>query len=276
MSHEMFDTLAAGYALGALDRDDLAQFDEHMAQGCDRCAALLRDSQEALVILAREAPSTIPPASVKQALVARIATEQGRSDAPPAPIASELVASARRVAPRARWVPWVAGAAAAVAAAFFTGMYVAARYEAELGRMAREASAQRQRVQRDESALRDQLAAASRLLELIRDPATHVVVLRGTGPSPEASGRVVWHERAGGHVFVANLPPASQGKTYELWTITAGTPRPAGLLQVDAAGNASQPVEPVAGDGPVDAFAVTLEPAGGVSAPTGPIVLASR
>jgi anti-sigma-K factor RskA len=34
-------------------------------------------------------------------------------------------------------------------------------------------------------------------------------------------------------------------------------------------------VEPVPGGGAVDVFAVTVEPAGGMPAPTGPIVLAS-
>jgi anti-sigma-K factor RskA len=72
---------------------------------------------------------------------------------------------------------------------------------------------------------------------------------------------------------VAKLPPAPEGKTYELWTITGGKPSPAGVFQVDAAGQASHKVPP--GGGPVEVFAITLEPLGGVAAPTGSIVLAS-
>jgi anti-sigma-K factor RskA len=86
---------------------------------------------------------------------------------------------------------------------------------------------------------------------------------------------VVWHAVAGGHLFVANLPRAPEGKAYELWTIGEGAPRPAGLFQVDARGRGSHRVEPVAGGAPVKVFAVTLEPEGGVPAPTGPMVLAS-
>ena len=63
------------------------------------------------------------------------------------------------------------------------------------------------------------------------------------------------------------------GKVYELWTISAGQPRPAGVFTVDASGRATHPVAPTRA--PVDVFAVTLEPEGGVPAPTGPIVLAS-
>ena len=108
--------------------------------------------------------------------------------------------------------------------------------------------------------------------ELLRDPGTRVVAMQGTGPSPQAVGRVVWHETHGGHVFVANLPAPPAGRIYELWAITGGTPRPAGLFAPDASGKARHTVAPV---GKVDLFAVTLEPAGGVPAPTGPIVLAS-
>src|SRR5207237_8693319 len=75
--------------------------------------------------------------------------------------------------------------------------------------------------------------------------------------------------------FVANLPPPPPSKAYELWTIGEGAPRPAGVFRVDAEGRATHRVEPVEGGKPVKVFAVTLEPEGGVPAPTGPMVLAS-
>jgi hypothetical protein len=45
------------------------------------------------------------------------------------------------------------------------------------------------------------------------------------------------------------------------------------VIQVDASGQAIHRVPP--GTGPVDVFAITLEPEAGVASPTGPIVLAS-
>jgi anti-sigma-K factor RskA len=274
MSHEVFDTLAAGYALRTLDGPDRTEFDAHLAQGCARCEALLRESYEALAMLGRGAPSEIPPASIKQALLARIGAETARAT-PAAPAGAER---AVRPTPRPRrpaWIPWALGtAAAAVAAAFFTGMFVAGRYEAELGRMAREASALRERV-REEQARPPRAPSPERLTALLLDPATRVLVLEGTGPAPAAVGRVIYHEREGGHLLAANLPPPGPGKTYELWIITGGKPRAAGVFDVDAAGRAARPVEPIV-TGRADVFAVTLEPAGGVPAPTGPIVLASK
>jgi hypothetical protein len=132
----------------------------------------------------------------------------------------------------------------------------------------------RERLQRNEAALREQVAVYRNAVELLRDPATRVVELRGAGPSPEASGRLIWHDTAGGQLFVANLPPAPAGKAYELWTLGGAAPQAAGTFRVDAAGRATHRVQPAGG--PASKFAVTLEPEPGVAAPTGPIVLASR
>jgi anti-sigma-K factor RskA len=259
-THETFEELAAVYAVGALDGDDLVRFETHLAEGCERCAALLRDAREALLRMAQAGPPAAPPAAVRAALLGRVEA----SGAPPV--------SRRR---QASWVPWAAATAAvAVVAAMLTGGFVASRYEARLGQMARETAAVRERLQRNEAALREQMAGYRDAVELLRDPATRVIELRGAGPSPEASARLVWHDRAGGRLLVANLPAAPAGKAYELWLLDAPAPRPAGVFQVDASGRAIHRVEGAA-TRPAR-FAVTLEPEAGVPAPTGPVVLASR
>jgi anti-sigma-K factor RskA len=85
---------------------------------------------------------------------------------------------------------------------------------------------------------------------------------------------MIWNDQAGGHLLVANLPPAPEGKAYELWALGGAAPRPLGVFQAAADGRAVQKAEP-GGETP-KGFAVTVEPAQGVPAPTGPIVLASK
>jgi hypothetical protein len=259
MSHEPYETQAAAYTLGALDGAELAEFEAHLAGRCATCEAILREGGEALAGLARTELRHVPPAAVKEALLRRVAADARR----PAP--------ARRAPAWVRWALTVA--AAMVVGGFFTGMYVAARYEARLGQMAREMSATRQRLEAEQAGLRERVTAYQTVVLLLRDPATQVVTLRGAGPAAKASGRLVWHEQQGGQLFVNDLPPAPEGKAYELWTITGGRPTPAGVFQVDASGQGIHKVAPTRGT--VDVFAVTLEPAAGVPAPTGPIVLAS-
>jgi len=258
MSHEPFETDAAAYALGALDGEERSRFETHLAGGCAACAAALREHAEALADLARDAAPMIPPAHVKADLMRRVvATAPSRR-------------SGRRR--RLRWA--LATAAAVVGVSAFTAGLVASRYEARIGAMARETARIRADLRGQEALLRDRLAVAQGMIDRLRDPATRVVALRGSGSNPEAFGRLVWHDDDGGYLFVANVPPTPAGKVYELWTISEGQPRPAGIFTVDSSGRASHPVAPARF--PVQVFAVTLEPAGGVPTPTGPIVLASK
>jgi len=258
MSHEPFDTLAPVYAVGALDGEDLVRFEAHLRAGCPTCEALLRESDETFAALSGEATPMIPPAHVRETLLRRVQT------------------SSRPRPARSRWLPWALGTvAAAVAAAAFTAGLVAARYEARLGMIARETAHVREQMRLEEARLRDEIAAARTVAELLRDPATRVVTLDGLPAAPGASGRIVWNEKAGGRLYVSGLPPTPAGKAYELWTIAGPAPRPAGMFAVDAGGRGAHAVAPVE-QGPVKVFAVTLEPEGGVPAPTGPMVLASK
>jgi len=251
VSHEPYETLAAGYAVGALDGEDLAQFEAHLP-GCAECQAAVRDAHDTLARAMLSAHPQIPPPGVREALVRRVGGAGRRS-----------------------WLRWAAATAVvAAAAAGFAATWVAVRYEARLGQMARETAAVRERLARNEAALQEQVAFYRGAVELLRDPTTRVVDLRGQGAAASASGRMIWNDAGGGHLFVAGLLPAPAGKTYALWAIAGGTPRAAGLFGVDASGRGAHRIAP--GSTAVQVFAVTLEPEGGTPAPTGPIVLASK
>jgi anti-sigma-K factor RskA len=258
MNHDPFDTLAAVYAVGALDGDDLVHFEAHLAGGCDRCRTTLRESHEALTRVAQAEPRAIPPAEVKDALLRR------------------LNGTAVRRPEKRSWLPWAAATAAAmVVSSMLTGGFVASRYEGKIGEMAREVSRIRDEARRRDTALTAQILEYRHALALLGRPATQVVAMRGSGPAAEASGRVVWHDHTGGYLVVDKLPPLPPGKAYEAWTLGGPAPRPAGVFTVDASGQGRRKLEPT-GEAPAKGFAVSIEPAGGATEPTGPIVLASR
>jgi anti-sigma-K factor RskA len=105
-------------------------------------------------------------------------------------------------------------------------------------------------------------------------PARQSVVLAGLESAPRASG--VAHVRSDQQsaVFQAfGLPPLAPERTYQLWYIRAGSPVSAGTFQVDAGGDATVEVGALPPQAEIDAWAVTVEPAGGVPAPTGDMVL---
>ena len=113
------------------------------------------------------------------------------------------------------------------------------------------------------TSLHRDLNRRDQLLAVLGDPAAHHVAIKG------AAGTLVVR-RNGDAALVTSLPPAPSGKTYELWVIADGTPKPAGLYQgrrsVLLHGRVS----------PGTTVAVTVEPAGGEDAPTTkPILTAS-
>ncbi len=247
--HEPFSELAVVYALGALDGEDLVQFRTHLQTGCTECNRTLEDAHAALAHLA-QGLSEPPPRRLRSAVIGRIAGDTGPR-------------AGARFWTGFRWAASVAVAAGVLAAV--ASALVAVRYEARMGQLAREVSG-----------LRDQARQQDLLLRLLGDPATQVVALAGLDVSPGAQGRIVWHEREGGLFFATNLPPIPREKAYELWIIAAGKPIPAGVFSVDVEGHGRLRVAPLPGPVRVDQFAVTLEPAAGVPAPTGTMYLASK
>ena len=79
----------------------------------------------------------------------------------------------------------------------------------------------------------------------------------------------MWSRNSGMVFTTANLPLAPRGRVYQVWVVTAGGPVSAGLLRPDSTGRATAFFSTPPDIAPPTAIAVTLEPDGGVAAPTG-------
>jgi anti-sigma-K factor RskA len=252
MNRDEIGELAAAYALGGLEGEDLARFEALLRAGDADAVRAVRDSEDTLVGLAAAAPEPPPPA-VKAALMARIAT----TPAPVRPLP-------RR--PRALWPAVLTGAMAAGLAAVVVGWSVSSTYEKRLDALAQSGEQ-----------LRAELRSQQAVIAILRDPATQVVALAGLPPAPGARARMMWHAQAGGVFVAAGLPAPPPGKAYQLWAIAgSNAPVSAGVFTVDAAGTGSLSVRPLPGVSTVNAFAVTLEPAGGLPAPSGEMYLLGK
>jgi anti-sigma-K factor RskA len=99
------------------------------------------------------------------------------------------------------------------------------------------------------------------------------VALAALKAPPGAQGYAFVDPRSQKAVFVAaNLPQLAADRTYELWFIAGGKPVPAGTFGVDANGRSGTVTVSGVADR-VQAWAVTVEPRGGVPQPTGTMVL---
>lgn len=165
---------------------------------------------------------------------------------------------------------WLATAATLVLAAGMTLYTVQLRgriavLEDELREARLEADANRRQV----AEIQRTAASAQSAVTVLSAPDVARVELAGQPVAPQASARAFW-SRTRGMVFSAsNLPPLPAGRTYQLWVVTATAPISAGLLRPDAQGGVSEIFATPADIAAPVAMAVTIEPEGGVPAPTG-------
>jgi hypothetical protein len=127
----------------------------------------------------------------------------------------------------------------------------------------------------DIATLRAALAKAEEALSIVQRPGLNLVALKETKDQPPAAGHVLLSVPTGKALFYAfGLPPVPSDKTYELWWITEKDgPVQAGLFQPDERGLGRIDAAVPTGAGAIKAAAVTIEQAGGVPKPQGPMVL---
>jgi anti-sigma-K factor RskA len=250
--------LAAPYVLGALEPDERRVFEAHVAT-CRVCTDEVRSLNRVAEALARSVPARTPPAELRARVLDAIGTAS-RAARPP---------GHGRRSPRAvpGWLPL----AATVVVCLGLGAYAwllqqrVATLEARLDGAERRALA----AERDTIDARRAADQAEIKLAVVTAPDLVRIDLAGQPPAARASGRALWSRGRGMVLTTANLPAAPAGRVYQVWVVTAAAAVSAGLLTPDPAGAATVFFEtPRDIPAPV-AVAVTLEPAGGVPAPTG-------
>ncbi|WP_162054411.1 anti-sigma factor [Pontibacter pamirensis] len=111
-----------------------------------------------------------------------------------------------------------------------------------------------------------QLQKQAETLSILRNPEFKPVRLQGVEAHPEASMLVYWNpSRQQVYVDAVTLPAPPAGKQYQLWALKDGEPVDAGLIQAPGGRMSLQQMKSVSS---AQAFAVTLEPAGGSEVPT--------
>lgn len=247
--------LAAPYVLGALEPAERAAFEAHAAT-CPICHDEVRSLQRVADALARTVPQRTPSPALRARVLGAIAGS-GRETFPdrrPRPIATS-------------WWPL----AAALVLAVGLGAYAwslqrrLSVLEARLGDAERRASAAQQAtIEARRVADRVQIA-----MTVLAAPDLARIDLAGQSVAPRATARALWSRQRGMVFTAANLPPVPAGRVYQVWVVTARAPVSAGLFTPDVSGGAATFFETSPDIAAPLAVAVTLEPAGGVPAPTG-------
>jgi anti-sigma-K factor RskA len=208
---------------------------EKTMSGNAELRGIVREMREAAADIGRTVPSQQPPLEVKQRVLREIALEK------------QAGTSRGSATTSSNWLPW------AIAALFLVFCGILA--------------VDRARLQRELADLREADPLARTTLVTLASP---------NGEQTDAKVTVAWQpDRQSGVITINHMPPAGEGRDYQLWAVDANHKDPinAGVIHVDADGVAHVRFRPDQEAMQVKAFAISLEREGGVPKREGPIVM---
>ena len=262
MSHEKLSELCSIYALGALDGEELREFEAHLKTGCPLCGLELQEYSEMVASIPEALSNVRPSQDLKSRLMVRLDQEvPNRSVVEFKPVAKVPPAAPNR---RRGWLPWACAVAAGIA------LMVSLTRVSSLNRGISEQHDRLNQQLEQLKVLQKLLSEEKEVTTFISKPGVRITPMAGTDQSPQAAGKILWSAQEKKALFYASkLPSPPEGKTYQLWIIADNKPFDAGVFSVDPEGNGFLKVPLLSEADKAQKFAVTLEPAGGVSQPTG-------
>lgn len=262
MDRKEFIRQSADYALGALTPDEVKEFEQYLSRASAKEREILSEFTSAASLLPLALERKTPPAQVKQQLMQKIAlaarayeSVQARTDS----LVPEVPARATN------WMPW--GIAAGLAMVALFSLYVMNLMGTIAEQNSKIASMEIRLVE-----LKDELSRKDEQLKVLAAKEIHISIMSGLEVNPVGYGKIIWDpEKKSAILQVSNLPTVPPDKDYQLWVIKDKKPISAGVFAVaDREANFFK-IENLAAVNPkeINAFAVTLEPKGGVPQPTG-------
>lgn len=272
MVHEDYKEMLALQALEALEDADVRAFEEHLSS-CVECQTELADLRDAAGLMAYAAAQAEPPAVLRSQILENVRRESlGERTGPrQLPAESNVIPLARPGRPRWSFVQRFGAIAAALAfVALLASLFSLWNRNAALQREISQLSSQTTEQQRA-------LAREKEIVAMLTARDAIRLELTGTPMAQKAHAMLAYDRNTGqAMLMVEGLPAAPADKAYQLWFIAEGKPpMPGKVFTTDTSGRAMMSDEVPAEARQHAVFAVTLEPKGGVRAPTGEMYLRS-
>lgn len=283
--HDEFLDLCAAYALESLDPEERELLEQHLAEGCPLCAAVLPRFQSTVNDMSVTVEPITPDPATRVAVLAALrarAVDTGEArngpgaaedtvaaGAPKAPVGGKRSTGRRQRSDSApvqpippRRMGWIGLIGWAAAVAFAVLSYVSwndrqkARHDL---RGAQEALSQ----------LEDQVRQEAQWGSVMTARDSEIVVLLPTAQgSPDLHARVTYDPSSERAVIVFENLRAPEDRDFQLWAIRDGSPQSLGLIEAVSGGYAVVRLESVGTRDLLSAFAVSIEDKGGSSSAT--------
>jgi anti-sigma-K factor RskA len=248
---DQFRELIEAYALGALDEQDRASLQAHLATGCRECGKALEEARWLVTQLVYLAPPAEPSETLRARVLQKARAEAG---------ASQIASRAKTAIPL--WM-WAGVAALLLITAYST--WNAERMQKSIQTLDAVLSEQTKQNQQ----LLKELVAAKHEAHILTDPDSKKFIIWPNDkqmPKLEAA----WHPAMGICVMGQKVPMPANHRVLQLWLISkSGKPMPSRTFWPDAKGKVDLMVDdPPEVMAETKALAITEEPAGGSPQPT--------
>jgi anti-sigma-K factor RskA len=256
--------LCIPYVFGRLNPGNRKQFEAHLETGCEQCKKELSELYEATALLPLLLKQEAPPTGLRQRLLSRLSSKKAE---PPRAVKTtpqrETVEVPVAKAPAHSWYLYaslVMGALLIVGLLFFLNDQL--RTTSELEKKLNDLQAHVQQTQD--------------ILGILQARRVEMLLLVSAETASEAFGKIFWDpDRRHAVVQAVNLPVQPGDKQYQLWLLKDKKYVRVGEFDVNVQKMNVFAVLtlPVGEKKDIEGFAVTLEPRGGSTQPSGVIQL---
>jgi anti-sigma-K factor RskA len=263
MKRDKYTKYVHGYVLSALSPAEKREFEDHLRSGCPDCAREVAEMMTVAAVFSTTVEQKPPRAEVRERILSAIDLDRGPKAArgiAPETLIDRLLWGIRRKG---------VGIAFGLTVVVLVMVIGFSLYVLSLLR-----TVDRQKV--EITALKDDLQKKEELLNVLQARRVDMVIMNGLEPSPEGYGKIIWDpERKVAILQISNLPTVPKDKDYQLWVIKDKKPVSAGVFAITSEKEGFFKITPLIETDlkHINAFAVTLEPKGGVPQPTGKMYL---
>ncbi|MDZ7683145.1 MAG: anti-sigma factor [Fodinibius sp.] len=275
---EKFEELCAGYVLHALDDKEREEFEEMLANASEEQRRLYQQMWSTANQLAFTVEELAPDASLKERLMAEIKSEsddeQEQSDIPTIDETDTTTddSPADDSEEGFNWSAFAVAASFALLIVSLSLIFYSFNLSSEINRKESVITQQQTKI----TQLEGELQQKEELLSILEAREVDLVMMAGMDVNPDGYGKVIWDsEQQQALLQVSNLPAVPKDKDYQLWLIKNNKPISAGVFAVNNQGDNFFKIEQMAkaDEQATNAFAITMEPKGGVPQPTGDMYL---
>lgn len=272
-NNDQFEELCSGYVLQALDSDERAHFEQLLEDATEEQQKLYRELRSAANQLAFSVNQSAPSKAVKEQLMATVRADSDASaDSVEKDKEGESQTENNEEENSFNWSVLSVAASFALLIVSLSLLFYSFNLSSEINNKEQTIAAQETTI----TELKDQLDRKEEMLAILGSRDIDLVVMSGLEVNPDGYGKVLWDsEKQQALLQVSNLPPVPSNKDYQLWLIRDNKPVSAGVFAVqDTTSNFFKIEEMVKTDEQsANAFAITMEPKGGMPQPTGDMYL---